>query len=164
MCDIGTIKLARVTGPYDSDLPDVIVDGFEAGACSECGEEYFKRPRGTEASERVLAALLGKSTRLAPSEVRFLRRSLGMPARDFAETLGVSPEQLSRWENAGKKGTGKVQISATADRLVRAFVAAKKGLALPELRAIDASQSAPLQLRLTLGRQGWREVAAKSAA
>ena len=36
---------------------------------------------------------------LTGSEVRFMRKVIGMSAKDFAEALKLDPASLSRWEN-----------------------------------------------------------------
>lgn len=81
----------------------------------------------------------------------------------LAETLGVTAAQLSRWENGAAKGARTVQISPTADRLLRVLVASARGIDAPPLRGIDGSHSEPLRLRLELGKK-WRVVAAAAEA
>jgi DNA-binding transcriptional regulator YiaG len=47
------------------------------------------------------------------SEVRFIRRVIGMTARDFSVAFDLDPVSFSRWEN------GKQQVGAWADRHLR---------------------------------------------
>jgi DNA-binding transcriptional regulator YiaG len=47
------------------------------------------------------------------SEVRFIRRVIGMTARDFSVAFDLDPASFSRWEN------GKHQVGAWADRHLR---------------------------------------------
>lgn len=68
----------------------------------------------------------------------------------MADTLGVTPSQVSRWEH------GAVAISALADRLLRMVAAARATLPAPDLATIDATRSEPLELRLELTNRGWK--------
>jgi DNA-binding transcriptional regulator YiaG len=47
------------------------------------------------------------------AEVKFIRRVIGKPAKDFAASLEMAPETYSRWEN------GKQVVGGWADRQVR---------------------------------------------
>lgn len=158
-CAIGEIRLERVARELSSDLPHVIVDGVELGRCSNCGETFTSFPRWSDLSKRVVAALIAKPSRLMPGELRFLRQVMGLKAQSLAEVLGVTPSQISRWEN------GAVPISGLADRLFRMVVAAHVGVVYPDLTVIDAHRSEPLSTRFELGRRGWRRIegAAKAA-
>jgi transcriptional regulator with XRE-family HTH domain len=53
---------------------------------------------------------------LAPIEIRFLRKHIGLSGEDFAQRMGVTRETVSRWE------TGANQMGAVADRLLRLLV------------------------------------------
>jgi hypothetical protein len=50
--------------------------------------------------------------------VKFIRRVIGRPAKDFAAALAIAPETYSRWEN------GKASVGAWADKQVRFFALA----------------------------------------
>lgn len=151
-CGTGEIRLERVARELSSDLPHVIVDGLELGRCSKCGETFSSFPRWSDLSKRVVAALLAKPSRLMAGEIRFLRQVMGLKAQSLAEVLGVTPSQISRWEN------GAVPISGLADRLFRMVVAAHVGVLHPDLTVIDAHRSEPLSARFELGRRGWKMV------
>jgi transcriptional regulator with XRE-family HTH domain len=58
---------------------------------------------------------------LKGSEIRFLRKHAGLPAREFAKLVGVSAEHLSRIENGHTDSLGK-----PTDRLVRALTLTAK--------------------------------------
>ncbi len=146
----GSMKVERVVRAYDADVPDVVVDGLERGTCPKCGSGFEGHPRPLELSALILGALIGKRSRLAPSEVRHLRKSIGLRAQELAETIGVTPTQVSRWEN------GVAPISALADRLLRMLVASFHQVPAPVLRGIDMKRSDPVRLRLELGRKGWK--------
>ena len=44
-------------------------------------------------------AVVRKTSRLTPTEIRFLRRCVGWSGQDFAEHMGTTAETVSRWEN-----------------------------------------------------------------
>jgi DNA-binding transcriptional regulator YiaG len=50
---------------------------------------------------------------LRGEEVRFLRKEMGIKAKDFAEVLGVTKVAVSRWENSRRP------LAAVTDRLIR---------------------------------------------
>ncbi len=156
-CRQAEIEILREARPADRFLPDVIADGLTHGTCPHCGETMTGFPRPLEMFALVTRAILAKGWRLAPSEVRYLRSVLAMKGEALAETLGVTATQLSRWENGAAKGARTVQISPTADRLLRVLVANARGIDAPALRGIDGSHSEPLRLRLELGKR-WRVV------
>ena len=64
----------------------------------------------------IAFGLIKRPRRLSGSEVRFLRKHAGLPARQFARLLGVTPEHLSRVENGHTQAFGK-----PTDRLIRAI-------------------------------------------
>jgi len=149
-CDVGEVALERATRAFSEYLQEVVVDGIEVGVCPACGETLTAYPRWSELSGLVLVALLAKASRLTGGEVRFLRLKAGLKSHALAETLGVAPSQVSRWENDA------VPISALADRLVRMVVAAQAKLPAPALAKIDASRSEPLAMHAELTARGWR--------
>lgn len=157
-CSTGTVELERVSRPFSEHLPDIIVDGLEEGTCPDCGEVMTAYPRWSQLSNLVVVALLEKGTRLTAGEIRFLRLKTRVKAQDLAETLGVTPSQVSRWENDA------VTISTLADRLLRMVVASRLSLPAPKLMNIDASKSEPLKLQVKLTSRGWKTVQSDAQA
>jgi len=156
-CGTQGVTLERVVTVFSPKIPDVMADGLERGHCPHCGEDYVGVPRSKELIDTIVATLIAKRWRLASGEIRFLRSALSLRADELAETLGVTPSQISRWENAAPKGGRPVQMSVTADRLLRVLVANHRGLATPELRGIDPSHAQPLAFTVRLRRR-WKLV------
>lgn len=97
-------------------LPHVELHGVEVIKCAACGQEGIAIPRLGQL-HRVLADAFVKQQRmLAPVEVRYLRKHIGLSAADFAQMMGVARETVSRWE------TGAQAMGAVADRLLRLLV------------------------------------------
>jgi DNA-binding transcriptional regulator YiaG len=69
--------------------------------------------------QSIASALASKAQRLQPSEVRFLRKHLGLSGRDFASLLRVTPGTVSRWENP-KRESG--HIGETSELLLRTLI------------------------------------------
>lgn len=102
---------------YDiGGLPHVELHGVEVTRCPSCGVEGIAIPR-MEQLHRVLAdALIRQHRMLAPVEIRFLRKHIGLSSVDLGKRMGVERETVSRWES-GAQPMGK-----TADRLLRLLV------------------------------------------
>lgn len=102
---------------YDiGGLPHVELHGVEVTQCGKCGKEGIAIPRIGQL-HRVLADLFVRQHRmLAPVEIRFLRKHVGLSGADFAQRMGVARETVSRWESGGQP------MGAVADRLLRLLV------------------------------------------
>jgi transcriptional regulator with XRE-family HTH domain len=61
----------------------------------------------------IARTLVTKKSPLIGPEIRFLRKRLGQRSADFAQMIGVSLEQFSRWEN------DRNPPRESADRLIR---------------------------------------------
>ena len=113
----GPISVVRKDYAYlESGLSNILVRGVEVRRCRKCGNEDVAIPRIRQLHRAIALALLRKKARLAPPEVRFLRKHLGWSQEDFARTFGVRPETVSRWE------TGAERMSPPADRLLRMVI------------------------------------------
>jgi len=99
-----------------SGLPHVTLQQVEVSRCTVCGETEVAIPH-IEALHRAIAtALVRKPARLAPEEIRFLRKYLGWSGVDFATYMGVAAETVSRWEH------GTTPMGGQAERLLRVLV------------------------------------------
>ena len=134
-----------------SGLSNVFLTGVEVRTCGACGEEEVVIPR-IEALHRAIArAVIAKRDRLAPEEVRFLRKVLGLSGQDFAARIGVDPATVSRWENA------KDPIGPIADRALRLMVAVtppKSDYSIDELAEIGEG-STPVHASFAPSPKGW---------
>ena len=65
-----------------------------------------------EGLHRVLAQALTNRPHLTGTEVRFLRKEMGLTQRGLGELLGVTDQAVALWERKGR-------LPKTADRLLR---------------------------------------------
>jgi len=86
----------------------------------------------------IAHAIAIKPTRLMPKEVRFLRDHLDLGNKEFAELMGVSPEQASRWTSD--------PIGVPAERLLRLIAV----MGPDTIAARTASANAKLAVKLEL--------------
>lgn len=147
------MKTARENYRYlASGLPNVILGDVEVSRCPSCGRVEVSIPRMAALHAGLARLISRKESRLAPEEVRFLRKHLGWSGTDFANVLGVAPETVSRWE------TGKADISSTAERLLRVLTWNQKPVEkypVEQLEKIDQSQSKPMKLKMALDDHEW---------
>ncbi len=97
-------------------LSHVELHGVEVTTCPGCGKEELAIPRIGQMHRVLAEAFVTQRRMLAPVEIRFLRKHIGLSAADFAQRMGVARETVSRWENGAKP------MGATADRLLRLLV------------------------------------------
>jgi putative zinc finger/helix-turn-helix YgiT family protein len=140
----------------EGGLPHVYIEGFEVRRCS-CGEEDFVY-RAIESMHHAIAnALIRKPHRLSGAEVRFLRKSLGWSGEMFASRMGVTPSQVSRWENEHEP------IGAVADRLLRILVVLDTPVSdysSEMLDAVGSEVAPPSELNVRRVSNRWRAEAA----
>lgn len=113
----GNLKITGDTHRYaESGLPNVVLHGVQVRKCQACGEDEVAIPNIAGLHRRLAMMLITRKSALAAPEFRFLRQYLGQSSKDFAKTLGVTPETMSRWENASR------DIPPVVDRVVRLLV------------------------------------------
>ena len=104
---------------YEDDgligLPGVVVlDAAQKYICEECGEEGgISIPDEAGLEVAVMVARIGIMVKLTGEEVRFLRKGLGLTAKQLAESLQVAEETVSRWEN------DKLVMSPQTEKVLR---------------------------------------------
>lgn len=133
----------------------VIEDAVKVTTCERCGETYTSIPAIEELHRQIAAAVIRKKGRLAPEEIRFLRKYLGWSGADFAKRTGTKPETVSRWEN------GRALMGPQADRLLRVLVAKETPVmeysvdVLAQVAADDRATT-PVRVELEKGPKGWK--------
>ena len=143
---------------YDiGGLPHVELHGIEASRCAACGKDGIAIPRIAQLHRALAEHFVKQQRMLAPSEIRFLRKHVGLSSVDLAKRMGVTRETVSRWESGGKP------MGAVADRLLRLIVVTHEP---PESYAVDdflkelTDQPAPQRLSPVAMRNsrdgGWR--------
>jgi len=68
--------------------------------------------RDADGLHRALARALADRPRLTGTEVRYLRKEMGLSQRGLGELLGVTDQAVALWERKGR-------LPKTADRLLR---------------------------------------------
>lgn len=148
-----SMKTARENYRYiESGLPNVTLGDVEISRCPTCGRVEVTIPRMAALHEGLARVISRKASRLAPEEIRFLRKHLGWSGADFAKVLGVAAETVSRWE------TGRADISNTAERLLRVLTWNQKPVEkypVEELERIDETKSKPMKLKMALEDHEW---------
>ncbi len=102
----------------ESGLPNVYLSGIEVEACGACGGQSPRIPRILALHEALAEALCLKSSPLTGAEARFLRKELGMRAKDWAAYLHVDAATLSRWENDGQASSLTLDVFARSSYLL----------------------------------------------
>lgn len=97
-----------------SGLPNVYLSGITVYRCPDCPSVCPSIPRVEELHHVIAQVLAMRPRRLEGSEIRFLRKYIGIPANKIARILGLTPETYSRAENG--KNTG---LSEAAEKLFR---------------------------------------------
>lgn len=97
-------------------LAHVELHGIEVTTCPACGKEGIAIPRIGQLHRVLAEAFVTQRRMLAPVEIRFLRKHIGLSGADFAQRMGVARETVSRWEK------GATPMGAVADRLLRLLV------------------------------------------
>jgi putative zinc finger/helix-turn-helix YgiT family protein len=149
----GAMTSQRESYDYGMCGLPVILDGVTVYRCSRCGAHELALPRIEELHRVIARDVIRKPTRLSPLEIRFLRKWLGHSGEDLAELMGVTPEQVSRWEN------GKRDMGAPADRLLRLLVATtepRDDYSTEHWRELRAKSTAPRKLHVRPSKSGWR--------
>ncbi len=147
MCDrCGAEIVTRRLPVYQDDgligLPNVVLlDVADQAVCDGCGEEFgISIPDADGLEAAVAVKRVSIPLRLNAQEIRFLRRALGLQAKELAAELEVRPETVSNWE------TGKDPASANAEKLLRLMVLRKLKKAAPGVR-VRENEIASMKIR-----------------
>jgi len=149
----GKLKITGSTHRYaESGLPSVVLHGVQVRKCQECGAEEVAIPNVAGLHRCIAEMLVARKSALNAVELRFLRQFLGHSSKDFAKTLGVAPETLSRWENASR------DIPSVVDRVVRLLVVntpPRTDYSADMLANIRPTAPKHARMALRLRRDGW---------
>lgn len=152
MCG-GSLKLTGTTHRYlESGLSNVLLHGVQVRKCGKCGGQDAAIPNIAGLHRRIAMMLVTRKSALAAPEFRFLRQYLGLSSMDFAKTLGVTPETLSRWENSRRV------IPPVVDRVVRLLVVTTQprvDYRVDMLAKIRPTPPKNARMELRLRRDGW---------
>lgn len=96
----------------ESGMDHVVLHNITTYTCSDDGTVFVQIPAIAKLHRALAVAIADKPARLVPSEVRFLRDHLELSNTAFADLMGVSPSQSSRW-------TTSEPIGPQADRFLR---------------------------------------------
>lgn len=155
----GVMRTRRENYRYEaSGLKNVVLANMEVSRCLTCGYEEVAIPNIEGLHRAIAQVLVRKPVRLAPEEIRYLRKYLGWSGVDFAKHMGVTPETVSRWENS------REAIGPQADRLLRLMVVTRepeREYPLETLAAIDETEDTRAGLLgFAVGDEGWYAKAA----
>src|SRR5438874_11484252 len=78
-------------------IPVTLV-GVDVYRCPNCHEYEVTIPNLSGLHAAIARHLVRKRGRFSGSEIRFLRKYLDFSSAKFAETIGVAPDTVSRWE------------------------------------------------------------------
>jgi putative zinc finger/helix-turn-helix YgiT family protein len=112
----------------ESGLDNVELFNVPVWVCKN-GHEEIEIPAVNQLHELLAHLIIRKPARITGPEIRFLRRRIGIQAKDFAERIGLTPVTLSRFE------TGAKLVSRRTDLLIKlsaaAMIAARDGKPIP---------------------------------
>ena len=109
---------ATLRKPYhfaESGLPNVYLVGVKYRVCKVCGAQSADIPAIKNLMKALGRIIVESKAPLTGAEIRFLRKRLGKKSSEFARIIGVTTEQVSRWEN------GHNPPERSADKLIRIF-------------------------------------------
>lgn len=109
-CDTCRNDLLVKTGQQyhytESGLNNVYLEDVELLVCENCGEESPIIPRVLDLHKTIARAIALQQTLLRGDDIRFIRKQLGLRARELSRLLRVDTSTFSRWENGGEQHPG----------------------------------------------------------
>ncbi|MEL6195938.1 MAG: helix-turn-helix domain-containing protein [Myxococcota bacterium] len=85
--------------------------------CQSCGDQSVEIGDFETLYHAIANEFVRQQQRLAPTQMRWLRKYMGFSGHDFAARLGIQRETLSNWEN------GHRDAPLSADLAIRFMVA-----------------------------------------
>jgi len=121
-CEKNYKKDIRTYHYEESGLDSVYIEDTPVYHCP-CGTSFPSIFKLSRLNNLISEQLLQKPSLLTGKEIRFLRKSLFLSSKAFADLLGVGKTTLSKWENDHQKH------SEINDRLIRTTYMITKGVA-----------------------------------
>ncbi|MDT7543357.1 MAG: hypothetical protein QOE33_3261 [Acidobacteriota bacterium] len=87
----------------ESGLDNVYLKNIELRVCESCEESSPRIPRILDVHSSIARAIALQPCPLRGSDIRFLRKQLGMRAREWAALMPVDAATFSRWEKGDQK-------------------------------------------------------------
>lgn len=114
----GQVKTVEKHPAFETELagvPLVLINAVSVSKCG-CDESDIDIPnlKGLKAAAAVYR--VSNPQRLNGVEIKFVRKAMGIAAKNLAEMLNVAPETLSRWES------GSHAMSPSNEKLLRLMV------------------------------------------
>jgi transcriptional regulator with XRE-family HTH domain len=94
---------------YESGLDNVQLINVPIWVCPNKHQE-IEIPAVTQLHELLAYLIIRKPASLTGPEVRFLRRRIGIQAKEFAEKIGLTPVTLSRFENGHRRICRRIDL------------------------------------------------------
>jgi putative zinc finger/helix-turn-helix YgiT family protein len=118
-CGRETKKVVKDYPYIESGLDNVVLKDLPVYVC-DCGEEMPVIGGADTLHAEIADAIAAKSSPLTGKEARFLRKQIGMKAKELAEVMGVTKVTVSRWENDA------ANLGTASDRLLRLIYVKKR--------------------------------------
>lgn len=155
LCEQGDFVETRENYHYrECGLDNVTLVEIAVRKCPVCGNVMPLIPNIDGLHDALARAIINKDGALTPSEIVFLRKSLGWSGTDFARNMHCDRAQVSKWEH------GTVSMSKPYDLLLREMVVTGKKIADYHRADLNwKARSQPHPFRLQLQKRGWSEAA-----
>jgi DNA-binding transcriptional regulator YiaG len=122
-------RLERKTVDYpESGLDNVELFNVPVWVCQN-GHEEIEIPAVSQLHELLAHLIIRKPAGLTGPEIKFLRRRIGIQAKDFAERIGLTAVALSRFETDAKPVTRKTDLLIKL--AAAAMIASRDGKPMP---------------------------------
>lgn len=116
-CDIcgstAKVKKDRKYHYTESGLENVYLENIDVRVCEKCHQATPIIPHILKLHASIGQAIALQPYPLSGAEIRFLRKHLGLKAKEWAAFVHVDHTTLSRWEN------GEQKIGPQSDALIR---------------------------------------------
>ena len=108
VCRKGEIE-STVLSEFSDDtfgLPVTLINCVVEEKCPCCGDVTVEIMEEDKLSTAIAMARILIPMKFSGKEIRFLRKALGLKAKEFAKLIGITPETVSRWESGQTAGIG----------------------------------------------------------